>query len=87
MNANADGLSCLPETLDVDLVKVICYLDQTHPLCETLPEQSLQQLQRYDHHVFRVDLHYGSTMLRKERSEDIVLKQPIQKIPVDKFKG
>jgi hypothetical protein len=30
MNADADGLSILPETLDADSVKAICDLDQGH---------------------------------------------------------
>lgn len=48
-NAYADGLSRLPGTLDVDSVKAICDLDQGHPLIETLPVQSLQQIQtEYD---------------------------------------
>jgi hypothetical protein len=57
MNADADGLSRLPETLDADSVKAICDLDQGHPLIETLTVQSLQQLQMDYHPISRVDLH------------------------------
>jgi hypothetical protein len=41
MNADADGLSRLPKTLDADSVKAICHLDQEHPLIKTFPVQSL----------------------------------------------
>jgi hypothetical protein len=57
MNADADGLCRLPETLDVDSVKSICDLDQGRPLIDTLPVQSLQQLQMDYHPISRVDLH------------------------------
>ena len=59
-NADADGLSRLPEVLDEETVKAICNLQFSCPFIETLPVTTMtcDQIQPTDAEPFqRIDLH------------------------------